>query len=45
MPYPILDPTGTTEVAEAGDRVRVRVTATPQACADRLVPQGPAATR
>jgi hypothetical protein len=27
------------EVAEAGDRVRVTITATPQACADCLVPQ------
>ena len=27
------------EVAEAGDRVRVRVTTSPQACADCLVPQ------
>ncbi len=27
------------EVAEAGDRVRVTITATPQACADCLVPK------
>jgi len=27
------------EVAEAGDRVRVTITATPQACADCLVPE------
>ena len=27
------------EVAEAGDRVRVTITASPQACADCLVPQ------
>jgi hypothetical protein len=27
------------QVAEAGDRVRVTITATPQACADCLVPQ------
>ena len=27
------------EIAEAGQRVRVTITATPQACADCLVPQ------
>jgi hypothetical protein len=27
------------EIAEAGDRVRVTITATPQACADCLVPR------
>ena len=27
------------EIAEAGDRVRVTITATPQACADCLVPK------
>ncbi|MGH3234469.1 MAG: hypothetical protein ACRDOH_14670 [Streptosporangiaceae bacterium] len=27
------------EIAEAGDRVRVIITATPQACADCLVPK------
>jgi hypothetical protein len=27
------------EVAEAGDRVRVTISATPQACADCLVPE------
>ena len=27
------------EIAEAGDRVRVRISATPQACADCLVPK------
>jgi hypothetical protein len=27
------------EVAEAGDRVRVTITATPQVCADCLVPK------